>query len=278
MKYEFYKLIIINLIIYLKDNTNKINYLFNKNFINSKNINNIINFYEILIKYQNNKELSNNFIILIQNSNATNMLNKYYKKKYFKYVNFANKNYINYNNIKLYNNTYYSITNYNDAYYICNLIFNFFKTKDIIITDATSNIGGNTLSFGLYNYKQINSVEINTECYKYLLNNIKCYNLNNIKTYNDDYLNIYKTLNQDVIFIDPPWGGIKYKSIENLDLFLNDINIVDIIEELFNIKKVKLVLIKAPFNYNIQLIYNKFNKYYIKKYKLNKYNIISILN
>ena len=278
MKYDSYKLIIINIINYLKKSSIKINFLFNKKFINSNNINNIIKFYEILLKYQNHKELNNNFIILIQYSNSINILNNYYKKIYFKYVNFANKNYINYNKLKIYNNTYYSITNYNDANYISNLIYNFFKTKNIIITDATANVGGNTLSFGLYNYKQINSVEINTECYKYLLNNIKCYNLNNIKTYNDDYLNIYKKLTQNVLFIDPPWGGIKYKNTTNLDLFLNNINIIDIVKELFNEKKIKLVLLKVPFNYNFNLIYNTFNKYYIKKNKLKKYNIISILN
>ena len=40
-------------------------------------------------------------------------------------------------------------------------------------------------------------------------------------------------LKQDVVFIDPPWGGKNYKSKKNLDLFLSNINIIKILNNKF---------------------------------------------
>ena len=109
-------------------------------------------------------------------------------------------------NIKINDDSYYSITSYNDNNYICNLIYKIYKTKNIIITDSTANIGGNTISFGLFNFKFINSIEIDELCSRYLIHNINCYNLKNInEIQNINYLDVYLNLYQDVVFLDPPW-------------------------------------------------------------------------
>ena len=41
-------------------------------------------------------------------------------------------------------------------------------------------------------------------------------------------------IKQDVIFIDPPWGGSIYKTKKKVDLYLDDINISEIVDSLYN--------------------------------------------
>lgn len=273
--YYIYNIILtINLI---KNFNSKFNINFKIINLNNYNINYIIN----LINTLNNNNSANLFynilLSLIKYGNKYNLLSNYNKKKYFKFIYFANINNINLNYIKIHENSYYSITNYYDANYISNLIYKYYKKKDIIITDATAHIGGNTISFGLFNYKLIHSIEIDNKCSKLLLNNINCYKLKNIKVYNTDYLNIYLNLYQDVVFIDPPWGGPDYKKEKQIDLFLSNLNIIDIIDNLFTETLTSSILLKVPFNYNKTSLNNKFkNKKNIKidYYKINKYNII----
>ena len=81
-------------------------------------------------------------------------------------------------------------------------------------------------------------------------------------------------LKQDVIVLDPPWGGTGYKTKNELDLKLNNICITQIINQLFDKNKCKLVILFIPFNYNIvdfkgniKYKYNIKNNRFIKIYK-----------
>lgn len=274
-KYNY--ILIINFLINIKKNK-KIILNMDLNIVNSKNINYLINFLDMLIENMDKSNIyydiiQNNIVNLIKMGYKFNTINNYYKRKYFRIINFAIKNNIILENIKIHNDSFYSVTNYYDANYISKLIFKFFNNKDIIITDGTANIGGNTLSFGLFNFKLINSIEINKTCYNYLINNIKCYHLKNIKAFNEDYLNLYKILSQDVVFLDPPWGGPNYKNKKYIELFLSNVNVIDIIEFLINKTKTKLVVLKAPYNYNIKFLKKKlvniqFKINYLKKFQV----------
>jgi hypothetical protein len=57
-------------------------------------------------------------------------------------------------------------------------------------------------------------------------------------------------LKQDCVFFDPPWGGKDYLNQEVMDLYLSDVNVIDIIKELIEGDKASLVVLKAPKNYN----------------------------
>ena len=273
--YYIYNIILnINLI---KNINNNFNIKFKINNLNINNINYIINLINAINKSSHTDLFHNTLLTLIKYGKKYNILSNYNKKKYFKFIYFANINNINLNHIKIHENSYFSITNYYDANYISNLIYKYYKKKDIIITDATAHVGGNTISFGLFNYKLIHSIEIDNKCSKFLLNNINCYKLKNIKVYNMDYLNIYLNLYQDVVFIDPPWGGPDYKKEKKIDLFLSNINIIDIIYNLFTETLTSSILLKVPFNYNKNSLINKFknkNNIKIDYYNINKYNII----
>ena len=168
---------------------------------------------------------------------------------------------------------------------ICkHLIQNKINPLQSIIVDSTSGVGGNTLSF-LRNFKKVIAIEICQLRYGYLMNNVNIYNYNNVEFINDDFCNLYKNneniYNSNVIFMDPPWGGIGYKNKSDLKLKLGDVSIENIIVDTFklcdvNDNKTNLFVLKLPKNYDIEYFYEEINKeQFINK---TKKNYLYILN
>ena len=143
------------------------------------------------------------------------------------------------------------------------------NTKKITITDSTACVGGNTVLFCKI-FKKVNAIEIDHDRYKMLKNNLNLSKYLNYDIYNDDYLNLCDKIKQDVIFIDPPWGGKDYKLKQNIELELSNIKL----DMLINILKhfAVLIVLKLPLNYNIDSI-NEPNK---KVYVLNKMMILVV--
>ena len=160
--------------------------------------------------------------------------------------------------LKISNIGKYSISKPKDAIDINNIISSYFpKSAKLTITDACANNGGNTIHFGLTFYK-VNSIEINKSDYDILEHNVKIYNLKNVKLINGDYLIHMLNLKQDVVFIDAPWGGPLYYKETNIDLFLGNQNIIDIVKKLYKNKSFKLCVLKVPKNYHYQNLFNWF--------------------
>jgi hypothetical protein len=161
----------------------------------------------------------------------------------------------------------YSITPWREANFITRTILNFFtghntRFKPIydrpIITDATSCVGGNTISLHLsHGFKQINSIEIDREACQMLTNNLNAYHLPTDHIHCSDYLSVYKTLQQDVVLIDAPWGGEGYLKTPCLDLYLSNTNIIDLCFDIITNKSASLVVLKLPINYNLPQLINK---------------------
>lgn len=118
--------------------------------------------------------------------------------------------------------------------------------SDLTITDATANVGGDTLAFSKY-FGSVNSIEFNSDNCKMLKHNINLYGRKNVNVICDDFNNCLD-LEQDVIYFDPPWGGHDYYSHSSLDLYLGKNNIIDIVGKV----KSKYVIMKVPFNYNVK--------------------------
>jgi hypothetical protein len=94
----------------------------------------------------------------------------------------------------------------------------------------------------------------------FLKNNLNVYNYNIENVICGNYLKVKDELIQDCVFIDPPWGGKNYANKKILDLYLGKTNVTDIIFDLFVENKTKLIVLKAPLNYNyhsIELILKK---------------------
>jgi 16S rRNA G966 N2-methylase RsmD len=133
--------------------------------------------------------------------------------------------------------------------------------KDFIIVDATSGMGGNSYFFCKY-FKFVYCIDTSEESINYLEHNLK--EFDNKCIINNDCLDILKIIKYDSIFFDPPWGGVNYKLKKSVNLYLNNIDIYYIINSLYSYKNLKIISLKAPYNFNIR---------YDTKWKLNIYNI-----
>jgi hypothetical protein len=61
-------------------------------------------------------------------------------------------------------------------------------------------------------------------------------------------------IQQDIVFLDPPWGGPKYKDVKTMPLYLGDRHLADIIADLSSSAPVhgtRYVVFKAPKNFDV---------------------------
>jgi len=149
-------------------------------------------------------------------------------------------------------------------YFIENFINRETSISDKIITDATACMGGDLIQFSR-NFKMVNGVEIDSENFGLLIENCKIFDCQNVNLFCQDYLTIYDKLKQDIIYMDPKWGGPDYKSKETISLKMNDLELWELINLIKEKKLAKYIFIKAPINVcldnieydSIHIIYNK---------------------
>ena len=130
------------------------------------------------------------------------------------------------------------------------------------ITDATACIGGNSISFCKY-FSHVNMIEINKKRVKMLRHNVSaCYKHKTFgkdmkatyKISNGDYLNVLhenKDIQKDIIFFDPPWGGLDYKKHNKLMPEINNDTITDIVHKMCEDIHFKFVVLKLPVNFDL---------------------------
>ena len=146
----------------------------------------------------------------------------------------------------------YSVSKEKGSKFLLEVIRKYFKeTKNLILTDGTANIGSDSINLSKH-FNKINSIELSEINYKALKNNIQVFGIDNIDLYNDDTNKIISSINQDIIYIDAPWGGYNYKNKTQLDLYLGKINISNFY--LNNKEHAKLFIFKVPYNYNLKLL------------------------
>jgi 16S rRNA G966 N2-methylase RsmD len=165
----------------------------------------------------------------------------------------------------------YSISLPDKTQIITNLIEKHINSTDIIITDAMACIGGDTLSFS-QRFAKVNAVEFDKIRFDYLKHNMDLFNCKNIEYYNEDYLKLITKLKQDVIYIDPPWGGPEYKVKKSIKIKIGETKLEDICDQIIEKKLCKLLVLKLPYNYDLMEL--KFHD--IKMFVLNKILIILI--
>jgi 16S rRNA G966 N2-methylase RsmD len=98
-------------------------------------------------------------------------------------------------------------------------------------------------------FKHVNAIELDKTNFTVLSNNIDVYGYKNINLINGDSTVELNKLNQDVIYIDAPWGGRDYKKFKQLRLFLGKMELSDIYNKFNN--RTKLFIFKVPYNYDI---------------------------
>ena len=120
--------------------------------------------------------------------------------------------------------------------------------KSYTILDANAGMGGNSVYFCKY-FSFVYTVDISQDTITYLEHNLR--EFNNYSIINENCLDVLKIIRYDIIFFDPPWGGSSYKYKKNVNLFINSVNINNIIQQLYFYKNVKIVCLKAPKNFNL---------------------------
>lgn len=185
-----------------------------------------------------------------------------FKFNYFPYIKDIDRS-----KIQLTTEGIYSISDNIGSSKLVNLIQKYFKSDDLIITDATGNNGSDTIAMGL-KFTHINSIELNPVNFSALKHNVKkVYKLNNVDLYNGDSLEVLKKLDQDIIYIDAPWGGSDYKKNKQIELYMSKKSMGEIFNEFKS--KTKLFIYKLPKNYDFTnfIQTTMVTKYYLYLYK-----------
>lgn len=180
--------------------------------------------------------------------------------------------------IKLSPESIYSITPYGEAVDTVYLIAHFLKKpvvflKEMTITDGTTNVGGNMIAFCEY-FKFVNGVEIKSHHVEFLRNNLDLFGFSNYKLIEGDITEKFEVLKQDILFLDPPWGGVLYKYYPEVGLYLSGMEVGELISKLP--KETRYVGLKAPFNYKINNIQKNVDYKRMVIYNLRRYIIIMI--
>lgn len=134
-----------------------------------------------------------------------------------------------------------------------------FIPRTSTITDATACIGGSTHAFANI-FERVNAIEIDPLRFDYLKHNLSMLKCNsNISCINGDARVECKRMvgGQDVIFIDPPWGGPEYKNKGTVSLFLSGTPLADVCRDLAS--HTQYIVLKVPVNFDETTFLSKTN-------------------
>jgi hypothetical protein len=146
------------------------------------------------------------------------------------------------------------------------------------IVDNNAHIGVDSILFRLlFPDANILSIELNPQTFNLLQQNVNHLNqiinqqhVKPIDVVNDDCLN-YVGFKTDIQFYDPPWG-IDYQKYNKMNLYLSNIDLGYIVNNVLRVNPC-LIILKLPFNIDMQSLWNKI--IYNIPYQLyfNSYNI-----
>nr|QBK88418.1 MAG: RNA cap guanine-N2 methyltransferase [Mimivirus LCMiAC01] len=165
----------------------------------------------------------------------------------------------------------YSMSTNKSSKLLVNIIRKYFPNNDIIVTEGTSNVGSDTVMLAMH-FKKINAIELSDITCKALIHNIKVYKQDNVKIFCGTVLDVIKETKQDVIYVDPPWGGPTYKQHKRLKLFLDNLEISEFYK--VNKSRVKLFIFRVPVNYDFTYFFNEVNSLKYEVYSYMEYDKI----
>jgi len=126
--------------------------------------------------------------------------------------------------------------------------------RKTVITDGTASIGGNVFEFAAV-FKRVDAVEMDKTRVQMLANNVALLGLSQkVCVWHGDISKIEmarnNNLRQDVLFLDPPWGGPDYRKHKRLSLFLNNVSL----QEMCNMwaSSTRLIALKLPCNFDFE--------------------------
>ena len=167
----------------------------------------------------------------------------------------------------------YSLSHYQDSNEITSAIYRLFPHATVI--DGTACVGGNTISFA--HLFPVVACDTNPEHVRMLEYNLAAYDLK-ADLYVADITCLVKIMDrlvetpERVLFLDPPWGGKKYKQENQVTLELSGRNVAEWISEW----SFDMVVLKVPFNFNTPDLLQHLPGRRIEKLALKKYDALFI--
>lgn len=163
----------------------------------------------------------------------------------------------------------YSYTPYYDTEKMIDYVKTAFdKLENLIITESNGGVGGDTVTFAKY-FKKVNCFENRPLHCDIIRNNVSVYGFNNVTVYCWDYTDAMNEVEQDILYMDPPWGGPAYRLASKMSLYINNYSVEEIILKI----NAKLYILKAPLNFDIEKLLKEVNPTYIKVLDLKKYQV-----
>lgn len=121
-------------------------------------------------------------------------------------------------------------------------------SENAVVTDATACIGGATLAFA-HVFNRVNAIELDRTRYDYLRHNMDALGmLYKVRCIHGDAVDICSQMYQDVVFLDPPWGGPEYKSMDKVSLYLSGNTLASVCKRIAH--ATKYIAIKVPTNFD----------------------------
>ena len=121
-------------------------------------------------------------------------------------------------------------------------------SSNATLTDATACIGGSCFSMSKV-FKKVFAIEIDPQRFHFLCQNVNTLGVHDVVTcLHGDAMLICKELQQDLIFLDPPWGGPEYKNLSAVSLSLSGVPLAEVCKELS--EYAMYIAIKVPKNFD----------------------------
>jgi len=140
------------------------------------------------------------------------------------------------------------------------------------VVNATSSAAGNTFSFARH-FANVVAVEKNRERFRHLCHNAKVLNAGNVCCVHSDAVHVLlphrapprqerddddphgrcqflPPFPLDLVFIDPPWGGPRYRRNAHISLFLSHVPLAQIVKEMAHYAVCRYVALKLPNNFD----------------------------
>lgn len=134
-----------------------------------------------------------------------------------------------------------------------------------VVTDGTACAGGNTLSF-VNHFERVIAVEFDPGRFHDLAHNMRLMGVRDkCQLLQADYTQIFATLQQDVIFLDAPWGGPSYKTVDKLRLYFGaedaprheKVPLTDVCRAILRLHLARLLVLKVPLNFDFDDLASK---------------------
>jgi predicted RNA methylase len=152
--------------------------------------------------------------------------------------------------IQLTNESVFSTSPPDQAAIVPKVVRHFMDPAKAAITDATANVGGNLSAMGCF--RKVTAVEIDKTTYDMLRSNASLFGVH-AHFINADYTSVYDTIQQDVVFLDPPWGGLEYYKKKDKELYLSGVPLSKMLTEKLPYAA-DLVVAKIPTTYPAQAV------------------------